>query len=118
MLAEKTQAITAAILPQLNRSNVFFPLVKTTQAHFENANFRLWAGEAVMIAKLLTPRLPKNAKVLDMAAGHGIFGCTLAQKHPTARIVALDWKPVLQVAAENAKKFAKPQSTEGVLDGR
>src|SRR5437868_4207294 len=60
---------------------------------------------AETIAKLLTPRLPKNAKVLDMAAGHGIFGCTLAQKHPSARIVALDWKPVLQVAAENAKKF-------------
>ena len=54
MLAEKTQALTSAILPQLNRSTVFFPLVEATQTHFENAQFRLWAGEAVVIAKLLT----------------------------------------------------------------
>jgi hypothetical protein len=41
------------LLPLLNRHLVFFPLLKTTQYHFENAGFRLWAGECVMITKLL-----------------------------------------------------------------
>ncbi len=53
-LIEKTKTLTSAILPQLNHNNVFFPLLKATQSHFEGAQFRLWAGEAVAIAKLLT----------------------------------------------------------------
>jgi 2-polyprenyl-3-methyl-5-hydroxy-6-metoxy-1,4-benzoquinol methylase len=43
--------------------------------------------------------------VLDIAAGHGIFGVTLAQRNPKAQIVAQDWAPVLQVAIENARKM-------------
>ncbi|MEP7287531.1 MAG: hypothetical protein ABI947_17370 [Chloroflexota bacterium] len=53
-LAEKAKSFTAVILPQLKRSNVFFPLLKATQLHFEQAGFRLWAGEAIAITKLLT----------------------------------------------------------------
>jgi 2-polyprenyl-3-methyl-5-hydroxy-6-metoxy-1,4-benzoquinol methylase len=44
-------------------------------------------------------------KVLDIAAGHGIFGIVLAQKNPKAEIVAQDWSAVLEVASENAKKM-------------
>ncbi len=43
-------------------------------------------------------------KVLDLAAGHGIFGITVAHKNPNAEIYALDWAPVLAVAEENANK--------------
>jgi hypothetical protein len=53
-LAAKVQPLTSVLLPKLNRSNVFFPLLKATQAHFERAQFRLWAGEAVSIAKVMT----------------------------------------------------------------
>src|SRR5262249_44428728 len=53
-LAEKVQPMTSAILPQLRRENVFFALLKTTQTRFDQGGYRLWAGEAVMIAKLLT----------------------------------------------------------------
>jgi len=42
-------------------------------------------------------------KVLDIAAGHGIFGISVAKHNPTAQIYALDWKNVLQVASENAR---------------
>ena len=42
-------------------------------------------------------------RVLDIAAGHGMFGITLAQKHGKAEIYALDWPSVLQVAQENAR---------------
>lgn len=43
-------------------------------------------------------------EVLDIAAGHGIFGITVAQQNPNARITALDWPQVLEVARENAAK--------------
>lgn len=43
-------------------------------------------------------------KVLDIAAGHGMFGITIAERHPQAEVVALDWPAVLEVAAENAEK--------------
>jgi SAM-dependent methyltransferase len=44
-------------------------------------------------------------KVLDIAAGHGLFGLTIAKHNPAAEIHALDWKNVLAVAHENAVKF-------------
>ncbi|HEU5022501.1 MAG TPA: class I SAM-dependent methyltransferase [Bryobacteraceae bacterium] len=43
-------------------------------------------------------------RVLDIAAGHGLFGIAVAQQNPQARIVALDWAAVLQVAKRNAEK--------------
>lgn len=42
-------------------------------------------------------------KVLDIAAGHGLFGLTIAQRNPRARIVAADWPSVLAVATEHAR---------------
>lgn len=41
-------------------------------------------------------------RVLDVAAGHGLFGIAVARRCPTARVTALDWANVLAVAAENA----------------
>jgi SAM-dependent methyltransferase len=43
-------------------------------------------------------------KVLDIAAGHGVFGIAIARKNPQAEITALDWAAVLDVAKENAAK--------------
>jgi len=36
--------------------------------------------------------------VLDIAAGHGLFGIEIAKQHPEARVTGLDWAPVLSVA--------------------
>ena len=44
------------------------------------------------------------AKVLDIAAGHGLFGIEVAKQNPRAQIVAVDWAPVLEVAHSNAQK--------------
>ncbi len=50
-----------------------------------------------------TARLrPGPIRVLDLAAGHGLFGIAVARENPAAHIVALDWAPVLEVASENA----------------
>jgi predicted nicotinamide N-methyase len=57
------------------------------------------------IAERVKNRLPQGAKVLDIAAGHGLFGLAIAQHVPTAQITALDWAPVLEVAEENARRF-------------
>ena len=43
-------------------------------------------------------------KVLDIAAGHGVFGIAIAQRNAQAEITAVDWAAVLEVAKENAAK--------------
>jgi len=42
--------------------------------------------------------------VLDIAAGHGLFGIEIAKQNPEARILALDWAAVLAVASANAER--------------
>jgi ubiquinone/menaquinone biosynthesis C-methylase UbiE len=60
---------------------------------------------AQTMAKLIDPQADKPLRVLDIAAGHGLYGIALARHNPQARVVALDWPNVLQVAKENAEKF-------------
>ncbi len=55
-------------------------------------------------------------KVLDIAAGHGLFGITIAQRNPQAAIVACDWPAVLAVATENARA-AQVQERHTTLPG-
>jgi ubiquinone/menaquinone biosynthesis C-methylase UbiE len=43
-------------------------------------------------------------RVLDIAAGHGLFGIEIARQNPQAHVTGLDWAPVLRVALENARK--------------
>jgi ubiquinone/menaquinone biosynthesis C-methylase UbiE len=58
---------------------------------------------AQLIADLIGAKDGSKWKVLDIAAGHGIFGITIAKNNPNAEIVALDWASVLEVAEENAR---------------
>jgi precorrin-6B methylase 2 len=58
---------------------------------------------ANFIAQLLRAPEGLPMKVLDIAAGHGNYGITIAKKNPNARIVAVDWPAVLAVAEENAR---------------
>jgi SAM-dependent methyltransferase len=48
-------------------------------------------------------------RVLDIAAGHGLFGIEIARQNPEAKVTGLDWAPVLRVALENAKKAGVDQ---------
>jgi 2-polyprenyl-3-methyl-5-hydroxy-6-metoxy-1,4-benzoquinol methylase len=47
----------------------------------------------------------QELKVLDIAAGHGLFGIMIAQQNPKAQVTALDWANVLAVAARNAERL-------------
>ena len=58
---------------------------------------------AMEIARLVGDPAGRKTKVLDIAAGHGVFGITLARQNPAAEVVALDWPAVLEVARENAE---------------
>ncbi len=75
----------------------------------------LWTKYACGMAPLMLPaahflvevvELPEDRplRVLDVAAGHGIFGITFAQRFPQAEIFALDWAPVLDVAEQHARE--------------
>jgi 2-polyprenyl-3-methyl-5-hydroxy-6-metoxy-1,4-benzoquinol methylase len=47
----------------------------------------------------------REIKVLDIAAGHGLFGIAVAQHYPNAQIHAVDWYNVLDVAKDNAERM-------------
>ncbi|MDP9024742.1 MAG: methyltransferase domain-containing protein [Candidatus Eremiobacteraeota bacterium] len=57
---------------------------------------------AMLTAKLAPLPTDRESKVLDIAAGHGEFGIAVARSFPQARVVALDWAPVLAVARSRA----------------
>jgi SAM-dependent methyltransferase len=80
---------------------------------FSGVEHAIWVEFARSMAPLL--RLPaeetakllddeSEMKVLDIAAGHGLFGITIAQRNPKATVVALDFPDVLAVADENARR--------------
>lgn len=70
---------------------------------FARAMSPMAAFSAELMAKLLGADSGRKWKVLDIAAGHGMFGITLAKHNRNAEIVAVDWPNVLAVARENAE---------------
>jgi ubiquinone/menaquinone biosynthesis C-methylase UbiE len=64
----------------------------------------LVAAPAEAIAQLLGASAGQKWTVLDIAAGHGLFGIAVARANPQAQVVALDWSSVLEVAKENANR--------------
>ena len=58
---------------------------------------------AQLMAQLVIGESKQKMKVLDIAAGHGLFGIAFAQANPNAEVVAQDWQQVLEVAQENAR---------------
>ncbi len=70
---------------------------------FARAMAPLAGATANLLANLLDIEKAGSAKVLDIAAGHGMFGITLARLNPKVEVTALDWKNVLAVAQENAR---------------
>ncbi|MGH9795266.1 MAG: SAM-dependent methyltransferase, partial [Candidatus Acidiferrales bacterium] len=69
---------------------------------FARAMAPMMAFPAEGIAELL--RAYEGCKVLDIAAGHGLFGIAIARRNPQAQVVAVDWRNVLEVAKENAQQ--------------
>lgn len=71
---------------------------------FARAMAPMMAMPAQMLAKMIDAKADAKLKVLDIAAGHGLYGIEFARNNPQAEVTALDWAPVLEVAKENAKQ--------------
>lgn len=68
---------------------------------FARAMVPMMAMPADFIAQTIPTSGP--VKVLDIAAGHGLFGIAMARQNPQAEVVAVDWDAVLDVAREHAQ---------------
>ena len=75
----------------------------------------IWVQFAETMAPMMAPMAPPLGqvvlagrtdpmRVLDIAAGHGLFGIEVAKQNPKAHVTGLDWAPVLRVALENARR--------------
>jgi O-methyltransferase domain/Dimerisation domain len=71
---------------------------------FAHSMAPMMAPMAAPLGAIALEGLKGPVRVLDIAAGHGLFGIELAKQNPAARIVAVDWAPVLEVASANARK--------------
>jgi 2-polyprenyl-3-methyl-5-hydroxy-6-metoxy-1,4-benzoquinol methylase len=81
----------------------------------------MMAPMAAPLGTMVLDGLTGPLRVLDIAAGHGLFGIEVARQNPGARVVAVDWAPVLDVAVANARRAgvadryeARPGSAFGV----
>ena len=70
---------------------------------FARSMVPLMKGPAEWIARWVAKEAPGTRNVLDVAAGHGVFGIEVAKALPQAEITAQDWPNVLTVARENAR---------------
>ena len=68
---------------------------------------RSMAARATLTAEplvtLLAPGAGRSPKILDVAAGHGLFGIAFLERFPAAEVVAVDWPAVLEQARANAR---------------
>lgn len=70
---------------------------------FARAMIPMVALPAQSIARLVDDGAKRPLKLLDIAAGHGIFGIEIAKLNPAADVVAQDWPNVLEIAQQNAR---------------
>jgi 2-polyprenyl-3-methyl-5-hydroxy-6-metoxy-1,4-benzoquinol methylase len=71
---------------------------------FARAMVPMAAPVAGQLPQLVGAAQAGQFKVLDIAAGHGLYGLAFARHNPEAEVVGLDWPAVLDVAKENAQR--------------
>jgi hypothetical protein len=71
---------------------------------FAHSMAPMMAPMAAPLGRIVLDGANGPVSVLDIAAGHGLFGIEVAKQNPQARIVALDWAAVLAVASANARR--------------
>lgn len=68
--------------------------------------FPLSRPAAMGLADLLSlPAATSSVSVLDLAAGSGVWGISLAEKSPQVRVTAVDWPAVLPVTRRVAERY-------------
>lgn len=69
---------------------------------FAKAMVPFAAATAKRVAGYVTASSEPPYTVLDIAAGHGLYGIEVAKALPEALVTAVDWAPVLKFAGANA----------------
>jgi O-methyltransferase domain/Dimerisation domain len=70
---------------------------------FAHSMAPMMAPMAGPLATMALEGMHGPVSVLDIAAGHGLFGIEIAKQNPQAQITAVDWPIVLEVAQTNAR---------------
>src|SRR5262245_41315528 len=70
---------------------------------FARAMAPMMAMPSQSMATLVDEKADRKLKILDIAAGHGLFEIAFAKNNPRAEIVALDCAPGLKVSKDNAR---------------
>jgi len=70
---------------------------------FARAMAPVMALPAQLMAKFVDEKRDRKQRILDIAAGHGLYGIAFARNNPQTEVVALDWPNVLEVAKDNAR---------------
>ena len=76
---------------------------------FARAMEKMMSLPSMLLAEVADPQASRPIRVLDIAAGHGLFGIEIARRNPGAHVTFLDWGNVLEVARQNA-------TNAGILD--
>ena len=71
---------------------------------FAHSMAPMMAPMAAPLGSIVLDGVSGAVSVLDIAAGHGLFGIEVAKQNPKARVVAVDWAAVLDVARANARR--------------
>jgi 2-polyprenyl-3-methyl-5-hydroxy-6-metoxy-1,4-benzoquinol methylase len=104
MTTERWKDLTAAVrkggAPEFDSSTV--APEHPVWVEFARCMAPMMAMPAQLLAKYLEPSENHASKVLDLAAGHGLYGIAFARHNPNCEVWAVDWSNVLQVARENA----------------
>jgi 2-polyprenyl-3-methyl-5-hydroxy-6-metoxy-1,4-benzoquinol methylase len=69
---------------------------------FARAMAPMMAMPAELLAQLVDPKKDQKLRVLDIAAGHGLYGIAFAKQNPQVEVTAVDWPNVLELAMQNA----------------
>jgi hypothetical protein len=70
---------------------------------FARAMAPMMALPAQLLAPLADPNANEKLRILDIAAGHGLYGLAFAKRNSQAEVTAVDWANVLEAAKENAQ---------------
>ncbi|HMG76922.1 MAG TPA: class I SAM-dependent methyltransferase [Pyrinomonadaceae bacterium] len=70
---------------------------------FARAMAPMMALPAQLLAPMVDPNANEKLRILDLAAGHGLYGLAFAKRNSQAEVTAVDWANVLEVATENAQ---------------
>lgn len=71
---------------------------------FSEASERTSAYTAALVSETLPLPTDRPLEVLDIACGSGVYGFSILERWPLARVTALDWKAVLKTAQQTAQR--------------